>query len=198
MKKFSILFVVVVIAFIVGAILVPSDPNFSLESIKEMFQGDAKDTFINNCNGFAKKVVDSFDNDMEGNATAIEETINSYPYNYNGVVVIYSSYGAYEYSINEDYNKIRMYVAVDKEHKTTYIYGINKGDPDQSEYMVLQHVYNADKKIKHGVVNADSIEKFDYKTYTERMIDESRVCADLNATLNKRYMCIDRKGELIF
>ena len=197
MKKFSILFIVVFIAFVVGAILVPSDPNFSLESIKEMLGGNERDKFISNCNGFAKKVMDSFDNDVNGNAAMIENTENNYPYNHTGIMVIYSSYGAYEYSVNEKYNELRMYVAVDKEDKTTYIYAVDKGDPNQSRYMIIQHVYNADKKIKHGVVNADSLERFDYKTYTERMIDEARICADINASLNKSYMCVNRKGELI-
>ena len=199
MKKFTYLFIAIVAAFAFGIILIPSDENFKLDSLLEMFRGDAKTVFVNNCNGFAKKVTDVFDNDMNApaNAERLNNTLNTTPYLFDGVLVIYSSYGAYEFSIEEDFGSLVMYVAIDKNSKTTYMYAINSGDPNSARYMLVGHVYNSDRKTQHGVVSTSSLLPFDRKQYDTKMADAAKVCADIKANTGRAYICVDRKGELI-
>ena len=199
MKKFTWLYLAIVAAFAFGIMLIPTDENFKMESLLEIFKGDAKNVFVNNCNGFAKKVTNIFDNDMNAvaNAETLKRTIDSYPYLYDGVLVIYSSYGAYEFSVEEDFGSLIMYVAVDRNSKTTYMYAINTGDPGSAKYMLLNHVYNSDKKIQHGVVSTNSLLPFDSKQYEQKMGDAAKVCADIKVTTGRSYICVDRKGELI-
>ena len=199
MKKFTYLFVAIVAAFAFGIILIPADENFKLDSLLEMFRGDAKNIFVNNCNGFAKKVTDIFDNDMNSPAIAdrLNTTLSTAPYLYDGILVIYSSYGAYEFSIEDDFGSIIMYVAIDKNSKTTYMYAINTGNPDTAKYMLLGHIYNSDRKTQHGVVSASSLVQFNKKDYGNKMSSAAQVCADIKATTGRSYICVDRRGDLI-
>ena len=199
MKKFTYLFIAVIAAFAFGIVLIPKDENFSISSLLEVFRGDAKTIFVNNCNGFAKKVTDVFDNDMNApaNVERMNYTLNTTPYIFDGVLVIYSSYGAYEFSIEEDFGSLIMYVAIDKNSKTTYMYAINSGDPGSAKYMLLGHIYNSDRKTQHGVVSTSSLLPYDSRQYNSKMSSAAQVCADIRATTGRSYICVDRKGELI-
>ena len=199
MKKFSYIFLLITIVFGFGILLVPNDPSFTFNSFLDLFKGSEKDKFINRCNGFAKRIVEQYPLDMEGNKAKIDATLASYPYVYDGVLVIYQSYGVYEYSLDEaDFSSIHMYAAIEKEDKTTYLYAVNASEPNESQYMILKHIYNSDnKKYRPGVVNNDVLQVYDKHDYENKMSDVIKVCQDIKTTTNRAFVCIKPNGELI-
>ncbi len=199
MRKFSYVFLIVIIAFAFGILLVPSDPNFNFNAFLDLFKGSEKDQFINRCNGFAKRTIDQFEMDMDGNKKNIDKTLAEYPYIYDGVLIIYQSYGVYEYSLDEaDFSSIHMYAAIEKDSKTTFLYAINTGEPSEAKYMILKHIYNSEnKKYKSSVVNNDALQSYDKHDYEDKMSNATKICQDIKNTTNRQFVCMTPTGELI-